>query len=598
MSESAAESFYREGDAAHDAGQLDAAERLLRAALVVDPAHWMARYTLAVVLQDAGKHDAALPLYAQALAANPRHAKAWNNYGVALQYLRQTDEAIAAYRRALAIDPLHGGALGNLSGLLAQAGRVDEARLLLAPHCNPVAPNLFDLRRALMLPPVPASTADLVARRTSMLADLRRIAERPPRLVDPLREVGRTPFYLAYQPDSDREILQTLALLYRRACPELSFAAPGCGADRSFVPGARIRVGFASFFFYEHSVARAMHGLIEHLPRDRFEVIVIFIGGRAGDDMAARIAETADRSIETAYDLDTARRAIAGLELDVLCLPDFGMDPLSYFLGFARLAPVQCTTWGHAETSGLETIDWFVSAEVFERQNAQEDYSERLYCLPAVASPSWYPRPPALPGGSSRIPVGAGPSYFCAQTLYKLHPDFDAMIAGILQRQPAARLYLVLAAEGDWNRMLRHRLENTLGSLLDQVVWLEKMSRADYQATLVSADIILDPPHFTGGNTSLEAFAVARPIVTLEGLTMRSRFTAGFYRAMGLPEMISRTPEEYIHRAVALGTDKSLRHDAGRKIAAASSILFEDPAVISGWAGFFDRAMALARNGA
>ena len=590
---SLAESLYQQGDAAHDQRQLDHAEVLLRGALDADSSHWRARYTLAVVLQDQGRHADAVPLYAEVLVIQPEHAKAWNNYGVALQYSGQRPAALAAFRRAHQLAPEHAGALINLSGLLAELGYADEARRVLDPYCSLSEPNLFDLRRALILPQVARSSIELQQRRTEMLRDFLRIAECPPRLVDPLREVGRTPFYIAYQPEANRALLEALARLYRRACPELSYVAPHCLGSGPQQPALlRRRIGFASFYFYEHSVGRVIRGLVEHLPRDRFEIVVIFLGGRADDTLAKAMAAAADNVIETPYDLFAARAAIADAELDLLCLPDFGADPLSYFLGFSRLAPVQCSTWGHAETSGLDSIDWFVSTDGFERPDADDDYTERLYRLPGVASPAYYLRPPRHPGGASRIAAGGGPNYFCAQTVYKLHPDFDQLLAGILTTQPTARLYLVRSVEPEWNAALEQRLALSLGVLLDQVVWLDQMSRDDYQATLVDADVVLDPPHFTGGNTSLEAFALGRPVVTLAGQTMRSRFTAGFYQAMGLTEMISTRPENYVGQAVLLGQNPALRADLSRQIAARNHVLFEDPAVLLRWTEFFEQVLS------
>lgn len=587
------ESLYRQGDAAHDGKRFAAAERLLRAALAADPDHWLARYTLAVVLQDLGRHGEAAALYAVLLAVKPEHVKAWNNYGIALQYSGRREAAIDAFRRALTLSPGHPGALFNISGLLAESGRVDEARALLDPYCSVSEPNLFDLRRALMLPPVAASAADLTGRRSAMLRDLRRLTERLPRLHDPLREVGRTPFYLAYQGDSDREILEALAALYRAACPDLSYVAAGCRSGETRVnPGRRRRIGFASFFFCDHSVGRVIRGLVERLPRDRFEVVVVFLGGQVDDALARDMARAADQVLETPYELAAARQLIADAQLDLLCLSDFGMDPLSYFLGFARLAPVQCTTWGHAETSGLATIDWFVSTEFFERADADADYSERLYRLPGVASPAFYPRPQRQAGGVSRIPAGGGPNYLCAQTVYKLHPDFDLLVAAILSRLPSAGLYLVRSAEPLWNQALATRLAANLGELMAQVVWLDLMARPDYEATILAADVILDSPHFTGGNTSLEAFALAKPVVTLQGATMRSRFTAGFYRAMGLAEAIAENADAYIEQAIDLGQNPSSRAALAQAIAESNGILFEDENVPARWADFFDQVLS------
>jgi protein O-GlcNAc transferase len=591
-----ADDFFRRGDNAHDARDYPLAERLVRSALGLNPAHWQARYTLAVILQDLGRHAEAIPLYESALADQPTHAKALNNYGVALQYSGRREDAIDAFRRATRADPSFLGAVTNLSGLLAETGRADEAIAVLTPLCNPVQPNVFDLRRALIQAPIAASAEQIRLRRAEMLADLRRIAANPPVLQDPLREVGRTPFYLPYQPDDDRELLEVLADVYRQACPSLSYVAPHCATPSTGERRTRRRIGFASMFFYDHSVGRVMHGLIERLPRDRFEVVVIFLGGTPEGPIARSLLESADRTVEAPYYIAAAREMIGALELDALCLPDFGMDPLSYFLGFARLAPMQCTTWGHVETSGLKSIDWFVSTEAWERPDANADYTERLHLLKGVASPSYLTPIPAS-GGKSQLASGAGSvSFVCFQTLYKLHPDFDLALRSILEALPEARLHLVRSSEPAWNAEIISRLNGTLGATAAQVVWLDPMSRDDYQATLEAADIVLDPFHFSGGNTSLEALAAGTPIVTLEGRLMRARFTAGFYKVMDMEDMIARSAADYIRLAVVLARDADQRNDAVRRIEQRRGCLFEDAQVIGRWTEFLLDATEAARR--
>jgi protein O-GlcNAc transferase len=588
LAKSTAESLYQQGDKAHDQRDFSLAEKLLRSALALDPGHWKAKYTLAVLLQDLGRHGDAAPLYAVLLASDPHHAKALNNYAVALQYSGSREQAIAVYRRAVEAAPSNLNAVANLSGLLADTGREDEAIAVLSPYCDHESPNFLDLRRALILPAIADSVDQIRARRSEVLADLKRIERRPPRLSNPLREIGRTPFYLPYQPDADREFLETLASIYRKACPELLFVAPHCAAKPGPVRERR-RIAFASFFFFDHSVARVMLGLIEKLPRDRFEVLVVFLGGKSDDHWARSIAQAADSAIETPYDIFESQRLIAGLELDILCFSDFGMDPMSYFLGFSRLAPVQCTTWGHVETSGLDSIDWFVSTEGWEGPDADQDYTEHLFRMPDVASPAYYLKPQIAGSGRSLIAAeGSGPNYVCFQVLYKLHPDFDAAIAAVLRALPEARLYLVQSQEPVWNSAMASRLRRNLGAAVEQVVWLGQMSRDDYQATLAACDVVLDPIHFSGGNTSLEAFAAGKPVVTMQGRSMRARFTAGFYRAMGLANLITESPADYVALANRLGRDAGFRNEVAQQIAGRSGVLFEDGRVIERWTDFLD----------
>src|SRR5207237_6369697 len=118
-------------------------------------------------------------------------------------------------------------------------------------------------------------------------------------------------------------------------------------------------------------------GFIEHLDRERFEVVVIDAGAPPGPTGAA-IAAAADRAVRIPRRLGPARQHVADLALDLLFFPDIGMDAITSFLAFARMAPVQLTTWGHPMTTGLPSIDWFVSADGLETEGADRFYSERL----------------------------------------------------------------------------------------------------------------------------------------------------------------------------------------------------------------------------
>jgi predicted O-linked N-acetylglucosamine transferase (SPINDLY family) len=237
----------------------------------------------------------------------------------------------------------------------------------------------------------------------------------------------------------------------------------------------------------------------------------------------------------------------------------------------------------------LNSIDWFVSTEGWEGPDADQDYTERLFRMPEVGSPAYYLKPPIAGSGRSLIAAEcSGPNYVCFQVLYKLHPDFDAAIAAILRAQPGARLYLARSQEPVWNANMVARLHRNLGAAVEQVIWLDQMDREDYQATLAACDVVLDPIHFSGGNTSLEAFAAGKPVVTMQGRTMRSRFTAGFYRAMGLADLITDSPAGYVALATRLGRDAEFRNAVVRQIAERSEVLFEDAGAIEHWTDFLD----------
>src|SRR5207247_8154977 len=103
--------------------------------------------------------------------------------------------------------------------------------------------------------------------------------------------------------------------------------------------------------------------------------------GRHEDETARAIQEHADEYVVLPADLPLARRLIAEQRLDVLVYTDVGLDPVTSTLAHSRLAPVQCVTWGHPVTTGIPTLDYFLSSELLEGEGAEQHYTENLVRL-------------------------------------------------------------------------------------------------------------------------------------------------------------------------------------------------------------------------
>ena len=143
-------------------------------------------------------------------------------------------------------------------------------------------------------------------------------------------------------------------------------------------------------------------------------------------------------------------------------------------------------------------------------------------------------------------------TYLCPQTLFKFHPDFDEVLAGILGSYPKAEVVLLEGRVPHWTNRLKQRFERTLPGGSSRVRFLPAMLRTDFLNALASADVILDPLHFGGGHTSYEALAVGTPVITLPGEFLRSRITQALYRRMGFTELIVASAEQYIDTAVRM----------------------------------------------
>jgi predicted O-linked N-acetylglucosamine transferase (SPINDLY family) len=215
------------------------------------------------------------------------------------------------------------------------------------------------------------------------------------------------------------------------------------------------------------------------------------------------------------------------------------MAPFTYFLAFARLAPVQAVTWGHPVTTGIANIDYFVSSAPAEPAGAVRHYGERLIELPVMSNS--YARPLPLPH-AARAELGlpeAGTVYLCPQSLFKLHPDFDGLLAAILARDPAGAIVLLAPAQPlHAARLLARLARHVPPAALKRVRFAPWLAYDRFLALIAAADVMLDPIVFGGGNTSYEALALGIPVVTLAGTFLRGRLTLGMYRQMGFDDLV------------------------------------------------------------
>lgn len=274
------------------------------------------------------------------------------------------------------------------------------------------------------------------------------------------------------------------------------------------------------------------------------------------------------------------------------------MDPLCYFLAFARLAPVQCVGWGHPVTTGIPTIDYFLSARAAEPADAQSHYSERLICLDRL--PAYYVRPDAGIAALSREQLGfpqRAHIYACPHSLFKFHPDFDAILAQLLRRDPDALIVLIAGIHPNWTRTLAARIAAAGPDVSNRIVFAPRISQRDFIRFLKVADVLLDPLHFGGGNTSYEAFAAGLPIVTYPGEFMRGRVTMACYEQMGMGDLIATDPRQYLDLAIRLACDADWRSAMRAKIVQRAPILFEDEIAVAELEDFLFAAVSAHGNG-
>jgi protein O-GlcNAc transferase len=608
------DALHLAGMAALARGRLDEAHRLVSQAVQQKPAEAVFLSDLGVVLESLGRFRDAESAYRRAIELNPRHAESLNNLGNMHRAAWRIAEAADCYRAALAQKPDFAMARGNLGNTFADQQKFDEAivcyRRALAidgqfadarknlaialteqGHCRQADEELrraraqsphnagLKIRQALLLPVFPESVAAIDARRQRLEADLDRLLKEDLHVRDPLIETPGAAFYLTYHGRNDLALQRKIADVYRRAIPSLEFTAPHCRIGRRREYGqSPLRVGLISRFFYRHSIGDHYAGLFPAFPREKARYTVLRVAGPT-DHVSRAIDAAADEVVSLSTRPDEAREQIAAAELDVLFYTDIGMDPLTYFLAFSRLAPVQCTTFGQPGTTGIPNVDYFLSCDRLEPPEAQSHYSERLVCFSNM--PHYFERP-SLPddsAGRQGIPLPADARwYVCQQTLFKIHPEFDLLLGEILRRDPSGIVVLFEGQLPTWKDLLQARLQRSVPDVVDRIVFLPRLARDEYLRLLTQADAVLDTIHYGGSTTALHALGLGVPLVTLPGDFNPGRMGYAFFQKLGIFDSVATSQGDYVERAIRIANEPALRKSLRAGILERCDVLFANPA--------------------
>ncbi|MEA2709508.1 MAG: protein O-GlcNAc transferase [Phycisphaerales bacterium] len=609
------------------------AEAVCREILAVAPEHPQALNLLGVMALITGRLDEAQDFLRRAIAANPAGAEAYNNLGEALRRAGRGEEAVPMLLHALSLRRDYPQAARNLAKIFdgldyAALIRLGESLLSdqhpdAAAECLRIAAERkpddvaarFNYGAALEAQGRPAEAAQQYDRaqqlhprdstrllsatrlpliyesREDVLASRERLREN----LDALRreqfrlDVTRIPaanlFQLAYQGLNDRDLLRDYASLI--APPPPTTIAP-----RPDPRDERIRIGFVSMFLKSHTIGRINKGLIAQLDREKFHVTVFQLG-QYDDADANFIREHADDYIEVPRTLPEARAIIAARGVDLLLYTDIGMDNITWTLAHSRLAAVQAVTWGHPSTTGIPTIDYYLSSALLESPSADEHYTEELIRLANLSV--YYYRPTLPTPVPARAAFGFGDDvhvYGCLQSLFKLLPDFDPVLDDILRRDPKGIVLLPRAASRHVEQLLARRLRRTMPQTMQRIKFFDPLPYAQYLALSATCDVLLAPIHFGAGNTSYEAFAFGTPTVTMPSEFLKGRITHGLYRAMDMTDCVAASPQEYADLALQLGLDRDLNGSVRAKILGLNHILYENPAGVRDLEEFFIRATA------
>jgi predicted O-linked N-acetylglucosamine transferase (SPINDLY family) len=401
------------------------------------------------------------------------------------------------------------------------------------------------------------------------------------------------PFFLAYQPYNNRELLSrygALCAAWMATIPRQESGAPAGEPDvEDQQPGGRLRLGIVSSHIREHSVWAAItKGWVQNLDRSKVDLYLFHLN------------ETVDQETEearrSAFHFENGRTTVSGWidvitrsKLDALIYPEIGMDPFTLKLAALRLAPWQATSWGHPDTSGLPTIDAYLSADAMEPPEASRNYTEALVRLPNLGV-YCEPLAPEISDpdlASLNLPADE-PLLLCPGSPFKYAPMHDAVWVQIakglrkklFRKNSGGRLVFFRSKAELQDRALELRLRSAFaagGVDFDaRVSIIPFLDRARFFGLLRESALMLDTLGFSGFNTALQAAEGGIPMLTFDGDFLRGRLASGVMRRLQLPELIAATKQEFIERALELVAAPRRLQELRRKIIDRREILFRD----------------------
>lgn len=505
-------------------------------AIALDPNYAEAHYNRGNALSLLGHKEAALESYARALALRPDYAEVYYNSGLVQESLGRPVDALASFDKGMALDP----EIEYLQGkrLLARMRLCDWAD--------------FD-----------AEAAALSAR-----------VARGHKAVSPfdfMAVIDSTPLHkqAAYTALSGSVLAEETSL------PRLAMANVGQAS------GHKIRIGYFSADFHDHATAYLTAEMFELHDKSKFEIIAFSMGPDSTGGMRSRLVDAFDDFIDVRKmtNIDTVRLA---RERKIDIAVDLMGDTLNSRpeIFAHRAAPVQVSYLGYPGTMACDFMDYIVADPIVIPPEQRALYSEKVAYISGSYQVNDRKRAisdrPAL-----RSELGLPESGFvfsCFNNIHKLTPATFTGWMRVLGKVDGSVLWLVVnnAAAGD---NLRREAERR-GIAGDRLVFAKNEPLALHLARIRAADLFLDTLPYNAHTTTSDALWSGLPVITRIGESFPARVAASLLTAVGLPELITTTQEDYESLAVALAQDAHRLGEIRQKLARNLPIapLFDTPA--------------------
>ena len=355
-------------------------------------------------------------------------------------------------------------------------------------------------------------------------------------------------FYISYDQYENLSINKKIVNLYRKFYPEL---------NQNYITkkkNDKIKIGFLSEFFTNHTIGKLYKGIIFNLNPKKFDIFIFHSQNTIKSKRNTEFWEAEIllniHNITLPNNFNEKINIINQQNLDIAFFPDIGMSSEFYFLSFIRFARVQMTSWGHPVTTGNSSIDYFLSSKLLETKDSQKNFSEKLISTNYL--PMFFYKP-MISKKLQKDEITKKNVYFCSQSLIKIRPCFDLIVKKILEKDRKAKVLFIKDQNQIFSNKLYERLKKNLTSNMDRVSFLEQLSEENYINQCGSASVLLDPLHFGSGNSFYESMFYGTPTVTMPTNSLKSSVVSGAYKQMKIKNPpVVKNVDEYVDKAVEI----------------------------------------------
>jgi predicted O-linked N-acetylglucosamine transferase (SPINDLY family)/glycosyltransferase involved in cell wall biosynthesis len=585
----------------------DEALRLWRHALTLDTIDEAGINEVANALVEHGAYQDAVAAYKKALEKNPNSARTMSNLGRAYTLVKSDDDAKGYLTQAMALDDKLLDPPLILARIAVDQGNYEEARTFLAvtKKLSPRHPYVVWSEAFIGLGIYYDSQAQSDAQMADFV-DRMKVLEKylsKANMSEIENGVGyRQPYEIAY---FDQNNKRWLAAYGRAICTGLKRwqKEHNIPVPKARVIDGPIRVGIVMGFFFNHSVWNALvKGWMMASPKQDIEFHAFYT--RPIVDKETERAKGYATAFHSAPKvLKDWAQTISDSKCDVLIYPEIGMEPVTLKLAAMRLAPVQVGSWGHAEGTGLPTIDYYLTGDLIEPANAQDNYSEKIVRLPNLGCyvEPWAVTPEEINPQEFGLDA-ARPWLVCPGSPYKYRPEHDQLWLNVAKRLPNAQLlfFLHTRRQGTSNR-IRGRLERLFEQegmdLNNHAVFVPWLTANRFFGIMKRSTVFLDTIGFSGFNTAQQGIECGLPIVTIEGKYMRGMLASGLLRRIGATDTIVSNQEEYIECASRLVEDPQFAESVRAKMASGIQAIYRDQSAMDGFVEFIKSVTNYQKGG-